>query len=264
MRNIMILCIDGLDPILARDCKLEFLRSIGDIQEIITGKDTGETVSYIFSDNIVDMTEHSNYNIKSHELLWNKINCKWGIGNVPTIPVLKIFGWSIVGYFRPGSYLAYPYYIEDYLRSINYEVDIPVKIGEYLFSHLHYPRIINKRTKAFNYLLKEYPVEIAFLWYRCLDGINHEYCIGPEKNIEKILKWYERLDYEISKLNTKFEKIIIFSDHGVPSYAGIFKRLKDKPHRAKGIFLNNMKYKIKHIRELYYLIEELAKDIKGI
>jgi len=271
MRDLMILCIDGMDAILASKCKLEFLRSIGEIQKVRTLGDTPETVSLVCSHKAIEMPVLKNFDIDNKFLLWNRIFCKWGIGNIPTVPALKIFGWSIAGYFRPEGELAYPPYVNGYLDSINYEVDIPVMMGEYVNSHIHYDRIVPKRTKAFNFLLREYPVDIAFLWYRCLDGINHEYCIG-KRDINSIYDWYERLDQEISKLDLDFKEILIFSDHGVPSYSGIFKEIEDQPHRKDGIFLNNKDYKIEHLKEVYPLVLKIAEkynlyssnDIKDI
>jgi predicted AlkP superfamily phosphohydrolase/phosphomutase len=148
--------------------------------------------------------------------------------NVPihNIPY-KIKGALVAGWFHvPGEHLTYPTELASKLDKITdgYEVDIvEVKTGntnikfksilegrDYLDS---LNRISRKRTKATEYLLKEYDWDFAITVFTGPDRVQHKF--WNKKNL--ILEFYRDLDSCIKKLLNGISKestVLLVSDHG--------------------------------------------------
>lgn len=253
VRELLIIVLDCLDPLLTKECKMETLRGIGEIQTINTYDETGPAVNSLFS---MDSKEGR---------LWERIDCKWGLCNIPYVVPFSINGWVIGGYFvTKVDTLVYPKTYLPLLQKMKYEIDLEVCQGEWNTADIQYPRITPKRTLVFNKLLEIEPVNIAIIWYRSGDGISHYHAHYTLRK-DKILQWYEFLDTQVSKLPLdQFKDILIFSDHGVPVYGGmlLFKsqRIANESHREQGIFVNNIGETINHFKELNPLIISLAKE----
>ncbi|AKG92424.1 hypothetical protein GAH_00219 [Geoglobus ahangari] len=211
----------------------------------VTGKNPGKFGVFDFF--VVDENGESRIvtskDIKSKKL-WDYLGffgLKSIVVNLPnSYPVEKINGVMVSGMLTPeGKPFAYPPEVEEIAKEIGYVIEVDSDVikkyrGKYeLINELL--RIIDKRFRFADYLLKRYKCDFFFILVRETDIIQH----SEFKNLNKIATVYKYIDSKISEFidryfddNTIF---ILMSDHG-------FSPLN------KHIYINNLLYKNKLLK----------------
>jgi len=125
----LFIAIDGADPELARENFVK-IKEIGEIKDYMTYDNTGASFTSLITGltpeqhGIKDLAANTSLDIVRGEFIWNKVKCKFGTANVPTVwPPKKISGFMICGMLTPsGKIYTYPEKLTKELNDIGYEI----------------------------------------------------------------------------------------------------------------------------------------------
>lgn len=274
----LLLGLDGLDPALVEQFNLSNIKSVGKGFEIDTYGNSGPSWASVLTG--LSPREHGIHKLEPQQdsqswegaPIWEKINGYSGIANVPlTYPPRELRGWMVTGLMTPQNVIyTYPQGLYKELDDVGYRIDM------WTDNHRNHPHghfgtvpfefddkyreeklqeledVMSQRTKGFKYLLKNKPVDFAFLVYTSLDRVQH-FAFHDNDIIEY---YYNVLDKEVGKILEVIDnnvEIFITSDHG-------FQEI-DMPdtditgeHRREGYGNTNTDNRFRNLMELHEVV----------
>lgn len=209
---------------------------------MFTGKNPGKLgmygfLSYPFAEGPdARLFTSSDYHTLSLWKILNDCGRQVGLLNLPlTFPPHKIDSFMVCGFGTPrtaNTNCTYPPELKKTLDKVagGYEVLPPVMawIDGKQEEHLKaYRAMLDKRARAAEYLMREYPWDLFVCQFQTLDGIqhyfwrymdsNHPRHVGNSKYKDAIRDFYRRIDQAVGSLireTPEDTNILIASDHG--------------------------------------------------
>lgn len=238
----LLLGIDALDPDVIKNVETPHIDSIGEGFQIDTHGNSGPSWASVMTG--VPPDGHGvrvlNPQVDSQSWegtpIWEKVKGYSGIANVPLTypPDPDIRGWMVSGLMTPSRaiYTA-PRSLYKKLDELDYRIDVWIE-GHQNHPHGHYGTVpfefdeenrvdllerlrtvLDRRGRAFRWLIHNEPVDFAFLCFTTLDRVQHL----AMHDREVVYEFYRRVDEEVGAILDCFEvhdaEIIVVSDHGM-------------------------------------------------
>lgn len=283
MPRSVLIGIDGADPDLVDEFDLPNIRSIGEPFEINTYGNSGPSWASVITGR--KPKHHGIDKIRPQQTsqswtgipIWQKVDGYSGVANVPLTypPDDTMRGWLVSSFMTPKNAIyTYPRDLYKELDSLGYEIDmwvedhqnhphghygtVPFEFSEEYRDHLleQLDTVVRKRGEAFDWLLRNEPVDFNFLCFTCLDRVQH---LAFEKK-DVVENFYTLVDEQVGRILDLLDgdtEIFMTSDHG-------FQRI-DNPdsnltgdHRLLGVGSTNTGRQFENLLELHELVVESA------